>query len=145
MSRYTGAVRTNYFHVKDEAEFRKLMSTVKGDNDKVDIFTREDELGNTLFGFGSYGEISGIPVSQTEEYDDDELDYDAFIDELQKCVAEDDAIIIMEAGHEKLRYIVGDALVITAKEQKYISAKAVAAQTAAAMLGNPDWTTVTAY
>ena len=41
-------------------------------------------------------ELPGCQTSSDDEIDDDS--YDRFTDELQKCVSENDAVIIMESG-----------------------------------------------
>ena len=60
-------------------------------------------------------------------------------------VAEDDAIIILESGNEKLRYLMGSALVITSTGADYMEIDAIAAKRAAEMLGHPGWQTKTCY
>lgn len=105
MSNYYGVVRTNYFHVKDEEQFRALMRRVICGDGSIELWDdQRDEHGGQLFGFGAYGSISGIP-DDDDDYDDDS--YDRFIDALMECVADDDAILIFESGHEKLRYVGG--------------------------------------
>ncbi len=140
MANYCSAVRTNYFHVSDEGRFRKLMGQVYGCEDDVELWEEKDKDGQSVFGFGCYGGISGIPVA-TNEGEDEENSYDLFIDRLQECVAEDDAIIIFEAGNEKLKYVAGRALVITRSETKDIDITDLAVKEAARMLGNSDWKT----
>ena len=83
MANYECAVRTNYFHVKDEIAFKELMGKVVCSEDGLDIFERKDEKGMTMYGFGCYSSIMGIA---TEGEDKDEYSYDKFIDELQKNV-----------------------------------------------------------
>ena len=168
MANYYGNTRTNYFHVKDEAAFREFMGKVVGDEDGIDLWDDEkDDQGKTLFGFGLYGCIAGIPVPVTnedetktedtdtvsvsttdeedtddeDESEDTENDYDAFVTGLQQHVADDDAILIFESGHEKLRYVGGGATVITAKEVRYIDLLDTACKTAAGMLQNDQWST----
>ena len=145
MANYYGNTRTNYFHVKDEAAFREFMGKVVGDEDGIELWIRQDAQGNTLFGFGVYGCISGIPVpvldDNGENTGETENDFDAFTDGLQQHVAEDDAIIIFEAGHEKLRYVGGGATIITAKTIKYIDLQTAACKKAAELLQNDKWTT----
>ena len=146
MANYYGNTRTNYFHVKDEAAFREFMGKVAGDEDGIDLWDDEkDDQGNTLFGFGLYGCIAGIPIPVLDENGQDtgetENDFDAFTDGLQQHVAEDDAIIIFEAGHEKLRYVGGGAVIITAKDTKYIDLQTAACKKAAELLQNEKWTT----
>ena len=80
-----------------------------------------------------------------DDDDFEDCDYDEFVNGLSELVAEDDAIIILESGNEKLRYVTGCALVITSKDSEYMEIDALAAQRAAEMLGNPGWQTKTCY
>ena len=139
MANYCCVVRTNYFHVKDPVAFKEFMKTVAAD-DYINVWDEKDKDGNQVFGFGCYGPIYGIVTD-----DDINDDYDGFVSGLAELVAEDDAIIIMESGNEKLRYLVGSALVITSKQIKYMQIEALAAEAAAKMLGNPSWATRVDY
>ena len=142
MPTYACALRTNYFRVKDEAAFLALMSRAYP---SVIVFDREED-GVKFFGFGTYDGIAGLKNAVADEDDDaDEANYDEFISELQKCVAADDAIIILESGHEKLRYVTGIAEIITANAYKAVHIQEIAAQVAAQMLGQPSWTTRCEY
>lgn len=141
-------IRTNYFRVKDEESFRNLMARVYGCEDTVDFWPAKDKDGNTVFGFGCYGGISGVRNAEEDEDGDvEETSYDEFLDGLQKCVAEDDAIIILESGNEKLRYVTGYATIITSKDIQTLDLTTMAKETAATMLNNPEseWTTVCEY
>lgn len=137
MANYCCATRTNYFHVKDPVVFKEFMKTVSTSDDYVSVWDEKDENGDPVFGFGCYGTIYGI----AHDGDDVDDDYDEFVNGLAELVAEDDAIIIMESGNEKLRYVVGSALVITSKHGEYFSIDSIAAQAAAEILGNPNWKT----
>lgn len=146
MANYNCTIRTNYFHVKDEDAFKALMARVYGEEDAVQLFEDKDEQGRPVFGFGSYGGIAGVKNAMCDEDDDlDESAYDEFIDELKKLVAEDDAIIILESGNEKLRYITGQAHIITSTEERFLDITKIAAQQAALMLQNPNYTTKCEY
>ncbi len=140
MANYYGAIRSNYFRVKNEEEFKKLIDNVTAE-DEVYVFNETSNTGEKLFGFGCNGSIYGL----CSEDEDCELDYDDFVRELQDVVAEDDAIIIMEAGHEKLRYIVGTALVVTSSDAYLVDATTEAKKKAREFLGNPNWETRTEY
>lgn len=143
MANYYGTVRTNYFHVKDEEQFRALMAKTAGDEDGIYLWDDEtDNEGNQIFGFGVYGGISGIP---DDEGVFDDLSYDRFIDELGECVADDDAILIFDAGHEKLRYVGGGVLVITSKESKYVDLHEEGRKKAQQLLGNDQWDSKCTY
>ncbi len=142
MANYECAVRTNYFHVKDEIAFKELMGKVVCSEDGLDIFERKDEKGMTMYGFGCYSSIMGIA---TEGEDKDEYSYDKFIDELQKNVEPSDAIIIFEAGHEKLRSIGLYADIITSEGYNMLNLEHMAVESAKNMLKNPDWETRYTY
>lgn len=146
MANYTCKIRTNYFHVKDEEAFRALMARVYGEESTVQLFEDTDENGKPVFGFGCNGGIAGVKNAMCDEDDDvDETAYDEFIDELKKLVAEDDAIIILESGHENLRYITGQAHIITSTEERFLDITKIAAQQAALMLQNPNYSTKCEY
>ena len=143
MSNYYGVVRTNYFHVKDEEKFRALMAKTAGDEDGIELWDDViDGDGNPMFGFGVYGGISGV-LNDEDEYDDDS--YDRFIDELVECVADDDAILIFEAGHEKLCYVGGGVTIITSKGVEYINLEDTARSKVRDLLGNARGDTKCSY
>ena len=146
MANYNCVIRSNYFHVVDEERFRLLMSRVYGCEDSVELWEGKDWDGNTVFAFGCYGGIGGVEnASEDEDEDMEESAYDEFIAELQACVAEDDAIIIFESGHEKLRYVVGSAFVITRTSTDYFDLKHIVVQEVAKMIGQPGWQTGCEY
>lgn len=146
MANYVCTIRTNYFRVKDPGAFREFMTHVYGSEDSVDLWEEKDGNGNLLFGFGVRGGISGLRSAASDEDEDlDENAYDEFIDGLRKQVAEDDAIIILEAGKEAMRYVVGQATIITSKGTEYLNIARLAQARAAAMLGNSDWHTKCEY
>lgn len=140
MANYECTTRTNYFRVKDETAFRDLMSRIYGSEDTIELWEADDN-GSPLFAFGCYGGISGLKAEDDDENDD----FDSVIDELQKCVANDDAIIIFEVGNEKLRYLTGLATIITSTEVKIMELTDMACQSAVDLLGNPNWKTNTCY
>lgn len=146
MANYCCTIRTNYFHVKDEEKFRALMDRVYGCEDNIELWQEHDANGNTVFGFGVYGGISGLRNAGADEDDEyDESSYDEFIDGLQECVADNDAIIILEAGNEKMRYIIGAATIITSSKFAYLDITDLAKQKASEFLCNPSWQTQCTY
>ncbi len=61
MSQYYGNTTTNFFKVTDAEEFKAFMQQVKDTElDTVQLWTKEDETGTTLFSFGCYASIEGI-------------------------------------------------------------------------------------
>ena len=139
MANYCCATRTNYFKVKNEEEFMDFMKNVQCSEDDIQIWTRESN-GTKYFAFGCYGGISGWNDADDEDCDWD-IAYDNFTDGLSQLVAEDDAIIIFESGNEKLRYLTGNAMIITSKDTAYININNAATKKASDMLGNPSWET----
>ena len=142
MANYYCVMRTNYFRVKDGEKFLELMESVCSGEDELQIWTETDAEGTKRFGFGAYDSIRGINLAGDQ---DEDPDYDAFITALQDCVADDDAIIIMEAGHEKLCYVGGSAEVITSQGHDYINITDSAVKMAKEMLNAPDWATKCDY
>lgn len=130
MANYCCTIRTNYFHVKDENAFRTFMSRVYGCEDDIELWEEKDKDGRAVFGFGVYGGISGIRDQ---------------IDKLQEFVADDDAVIILESGNEKMRYVVGSATIVTSSDYKYIDIEDIAVKQAGEMLHNPLWKTICDY
>jgi hypothetical protein len=126
--------------VKDAEKFNAIMAQTVADFDGVDVWTETAKDGTKLFGFGCFGMIAGI--CPTENGD---ADFDEMCRQLSQVVADDDAIIIFENGHEKLRYVTGYATVITANAVKTVDLQAVAIEAAREALGNPKFTTECEY
>ena len=141
MANYCCANRTNYFHVKDPEAFKAFMDTVYASEDEIKMWEEVDQDNKRMFAFGCYGMISGLAIDD-DEYD---TDYDAFIDGLQKHIADDDAVIIFEAGNEKLRYVIGSATIVTSRDYEYIDITGEGTKLAAELLGNPKWKTRVDY
>lgn len=147
MANYCCAIRTNYFHVKNPDAFREFMKTVVASEDNVSLWEDKDSEGHTVFGFGCYSSILGVPTTdeEDEEYEYLEYGYDEFITGLSEHVAENDAIIILESGNEKLRYVIGTAMIVTSNAAEYLDISAMAAERAAELIGNENWKTRVSY
>ena len=147
MSTYNCAIRTNYFRVKDEEKFKTLMDRVyTGSDEKVKVFTKVCEDNTKRFAFGCLHEIAGLKNAKDDiDPESNESAYDEFVSGLQDCVAEGDAIVLYESGHEKLCCVTAYATVITATESKFINLFDTADLAAAALLGDPNWHTQRVY
>ncbi len=142
MANYHCAVRSNYFHVKDPELFRQFMARVYGANGTVELWEEKDANGQTVFAFGSYGGIGGLrDAAEDTSEEADETAYDEFICGLQQHVQEDDAVIILESGREKLCCLVGSAEVITRSGYDQLDISEQARRHAGVMLDNPAWQT----
>lgn len=144
MADYICAVRTNYFRVKDEENFREFASKIRSENNDLEIWEKEDENGKTMFGFGCCSRLIGV-IPEVGYTEDPDSAYGEFLDGLQENVAEDDAVIIYEVGREKLRYLGGYATVITSKERIILSISDFAVKQARSMLNNQEWSTQSSY
>lgn len=143
MANYCCITRTNYFHVKDPDAFCEFMKRVIAE-DSVDVWEEKDSDGSPVFGFGCYGSIFGVNMQPNND-DDCECDWEEFVHGLSDHVADDDAVIIMESGNEKMRYIVGSASVVTSTDYEYMDIASLAVKKASQMLKNPDWRTQIDY
>lgn len=137
MANYECVSRTNYFHVKDAELFREFMDTVIADD--LHLWEEKDNDSSTVFAFGCEKTIYGI----TDKNGDSNLEL--FFTELQKHIADNDAVILMETGHEKLRYVTGYATVITHTGMQTLGIETFALAKAKEMLENPDFETRTDY
>ena len=142
MANYVCNTRTNYFRVTDEAKYQELFSKLDAPDDfGVQDFTEVVD-GKKYHGFGASGTIG---YYADEDDPDDDGDMEPFFREMVKILPEDDAFMLFEAGHEKLRYLVGHATVVTHNGIRYNNMQNWALTAARDMLGNPDFTTNTDY
>ena len=141
MANYYGFTRTNYFAVKDEEKFRQVVASCQASEENPKVW-EEAVDGQTLFAFGCYGSLSGLPCGDEEDY---ECDLGAFHSALQQVVADGHAIIITEVGYEKLRYLVGDCTVITSQEIAYTNLSDIGLAKARQLLKNPQYNPVMEY
>lgn len=133
MANYYSTSRTNYFHVTDEDAYQKLFSKLSGYEDSVHDFSKVEDDGRVLHGFGSY---SGVSYYEDEDSDPD---FDIFLEKLQEILPEDEAFIYVESGSEKLRYIEGLAVCVTRHDILSENLNHWASDAARAMLGNPKY------
>lgn len=127
-------VKTNYFRVNDADVFREFIGRVICDEDKLELWEKTGPCGETLFAFGAYGAIIGILDDSGDFEDDVDTAYDNFLMGLQECVAEGEAIIMMNIGHEKLREVFAEAVVITSDDTDYVDLCDAATDLATSML-----------
>ena len=134
MANYLATARTNYFRVTDEGKYQELFSKLVSEDDIEDFTEIKD--GITYHGFGAYAPI--------EYLNNDEYEFDMFIEELQKILPENEAFMYFEVGYEKLRFLVGYACVVTHNEIKEMNLDSWAKNTARNLLGE-DFKTKTDY
>lgn len=144
MANYMGYTRTNYFHVTDEDAFELFTNHLIADEDEVKVFNSTDKDGNKTYGFYAYGPIHYVDETDADDWYDDIDDY-LLIQEAQKIIAPDDALIITEIGHEKMRYFVGYSLVITKNGYQGINLANETLNVARELLNNPQFETQLDY
>ncbi|MBD5585767.1 MAG: hypothetical protein HDQ88_11850 [Clostridia bacterium] len=146
MANYICSTKTNDFRVTDLDAFRDLMDRCSSE-DELEVWKTTKEDGSIKVGFGVYGTFNGLSNNgydeddeEYEEYDPDES-LDRFIAELQPLIHPDDACILIDVGWEKLRYVGGNALVITNKDTYNINLQKQAIVKTGELLGNPKYDT----
>lgn len=106
MANYMGVLVTNDFKVADEEKFKALLERLSSECG-IEHYETDRPSGH-YHCLASYGDIS-------LEMEDGEIEYDMSVlfEELQACIPEDECIVFLEAGHEKLRYVNGAVSIIT--------------------------------
>ena len=143
MANYNGCARTNYFHVTDEEKYKKLYKGLVGTDDEIISFDQNDKDGKPLHGFGSYGTIYWSPSKAEDNPDwldnDDTDGFDDFLQQIKTILPDNEAFVIIETGHEKLRYLVGFATIVTNKDIQCIDLTNITEKVAGNMLQKLDY------
>jgi hypothetical protein len=103
MANWIGTARSNYFHVKDEAQF-----TIWADACDLDYL--QDKEGRYAI---AARDGEGWPSSYLDEHGED-FDLDLPM-ELATHLKDGEVAILMEVGNEKLRYLTGYAVAVNSK------------------------------
>ncbi len=106
MADWYGTARSNYFHVKDEAAFRKEAESLG-----LEVMTSSSD-SDLLFMVtpNAMNDNSGWPTWSPDESDadGDPLEVD-IVGSLSKHLVKGEIVVLMECGAEKLRYLTGHA------------------------------------
>lgn len=102
MADWQGMARSNYFAVKDAGAFAAWLATIDG------ITVEPSDNDESRFMVWS---AEGWPSSRNDE--DDIIDID-FVDELLDQVAHGEVVLLIEANHDKARFVGGTALALRA-------------------------------
>ncbi len=105
MANYSGAARTNYFTVKDETAFRTWAA-----KHRLEVIVGQGGLG-LLPGDTDDGCFPNYAL------DEDDLPFD-IADEVAAHLADGSIAVVMEAGHEKSRYMSGWATAIDSRGER---------------------------
>lgn len=129
-------------HVKPAVFFEETY--VNGEYLWVPIQNPDPEAVGNLYVYEVIEKEDEYEIHTYEDESDIDLDDNGmleFYQELQKILPDHEAMIYMEAGNEKLRYVVGHATIVTNKEICSINMADAALKTARSMLGEEDFAT----
>lgn len=110
MANYCSVTRSSYFYVTDEEKYKELMAHIITYEDSLKCWEEKKENGKIAHAFGCYSYILGYinDVVAWENYENDEdPDYDDFLQKLSEIIAPGSACVIMQSGNDKLRYVDG--------------------------------------
>lgn len=130
---YNSSIRSNYFKITDRDAFKKLCDKLSGEN-SVEVSLNEQNMAR----ISCYGMLTW---DDNEDDDDIDLDLSEFYELLQPIIDPNDAAI----GQEGMRYIGGDAVIITNNGIVYKDLWQMAVKEARTLLQSPDWTTQCEY
>lgn len=104
---YYGKMRTNWFKVTDKEMLAEYVSELEGEGLCIRVRSSDN-----LFCITCNGELY---------YDGRSVNDSGFYNLMQKIIAEDDAMIVMEIGSEGTRYFVAYADIITRNSITYVN------------------------
>ena len=146
MANVIGATRTNYFAVTDANRLRQLVNGLVAEDD-ITFSSMIGKDGIERFMFGCYDSIGYMEYDENgeEKFEDCYEGYDYFIKEIQKILPDNDAIILLYAGHERLRSVDADACIVTNKKIASLCLSDLAVFKAQDLLGNDNYDTRLQY
>lgn len=111
MANYECHSRTSYFRPTDPEKLKELVRKIPG----AELFENEDMPGE--YAFGAEGPLG--------DYDEGE-DVLSTFEALSQLLPEEESVIVLEAGHEKLRYVSCLAWVITKDNVDFMNLSSMA-------------------
>ena len=113
MSNWNGAARSNYVRIKDMDGLKNALSPfpirVYQNNDGLVCFLSEEE------DTGSWPSFALVEVDHEDGWpSEDEIEFDPTV-QICPFMEDDQILVMMEAGAEKLRYVSGHASAFNAK------------------------------
>lgn len=134
---YNSSIRSNYFKITDRDAFKKLCDKLSGE-DSVEVSLNEQNMAC----ISCYGMLTW---DDNEDDDDIDIDLNKFYELLQPIIDPNDAAIFVTIGQEGMRYIGGDAVIITNNGIVYKDLWQMAFKEARTLLQSPAWTTQYEY
>lgn len=131
---YNSSIRSNYFKITDRVAFEKLCEQLSGE-DSVNVSINEQNIAR----------ISCYGMLRYYNEDDGFDNLDKFYELLQPIIDPNDAAIFVSIGQEGMRYIGGNATIITNNKVIYKDLWHMVIEEARTLLQNPEWTTQNYY
>lgn len=126
------SIRSNYFKITDRNAFEKLCSKLSGE-DFLSVKVSINEKN-----------MACISCQGMLTWDDD-IDLNQFYELLQHIIDPNDAAIFVTIDQEGMRYIGGDAVIITNNGIVHKDLWQMAFKEARTLLQRPEWTTQYEY
>ena len=104
MADFNCCVRSNYFRVTDEEKLKHIIDSLEA-NGEIKLWDAYNENQERIFTFGCEGDIWGS--------DPDASNFDEDLKKIGELLPDGEALMVMQVGHEKLRYVSGIAYIIT--------------------------------
>lgn len=106
MANWVGYARSNYFKVKDTAAFKAWADTVP------DVEVIESNLDKGfMIEVGRASDNGGWPSTRFDDDKEDDVPFDLW-GELAPHLVDGEVAIMMEIGHEGMRYVTGHAVAV---------------------------------
>ena len=132
------------FGAYSSIEYLPLPSALEDIKTQIEIDAVFDKAGNKILpeAVDEKDELYNEKGECIYYHGDEPMSIEAFVEELQKILPEDECFVYMESGAEKLRYVVGDVLVATKNEVRYESINSFVEKTVKALLGEKAQTKI---
>jgi hypothetical protein len=129
-----GAVRSNWFKVKDIEAFKTWFKSSVRFGDDIEVWTEQQREGaDVVVGFGGVEQYPNAypmtiprcnlpldhPDYDADDCDSYEWDLEAFAAEVREHLQDGEEFRVLAAGNEKLRYVQATHLVITHDSAKF--------------------------
>lgn len=125
-----GAVRSDWFCVKDPDKFRLFFDKYKFGSE-IEIWQNKEDPSCFAFG-GEEQYPSAFPQIETEDGFED-ADLEQFCKEMQTHLKENERFVVVAAGNEKLRYVACNVLFVSNKGFDWFSISSDSADTVEAL------------
>lgn len=139
MADYISKCRSNYFKVTDEDRLKEIIGACQCEGN---CWVSQHDTEEDKFCICCDYNLTGLIKDEEEDEEEaHERAYDTMLEELQKILPDGEAIIIIEAGSEKMRYIAGTSTIVTKNEICVLDLADISLKKARELLNNPRFET----